>query len=416
MRLRSLQEKLGPGLLYAATAVGVSHLVQSTRAGATYGMIMAGYVVFMCLLKYPTFFFGARYTAATGESLVQGYGRMGKWLLYLLFVMQLFEFTFGIAGVAIVSAGLAKNVLGLALGDIPMAVTLVAACLVMLAVGRYALLEDVTRVLVVVFSVGTVVAAVLAFGGIERGEAALSADMTLDVPTILFLVAVAGWMPTGTAAAVSISLWIKAKQKRVGRAVTVPEADFDFNLGYFAAIFTAVCFVVLGTYVLFIPGVAPDPDSAGFAAQLMSLFTATLGAWTWPIIAVASMAVMLSTLITLIDLLPRTSAAIVTQLWPDSWGEQRQTGLYLGFIGLELVLLLAVLLGLMQNFATFIDLVTSMGFIVAPVIAWLNHIVMFSSHVPAAHRPGKLLFYWSRFTIASLSVVGLVFLYLKLSA
>ena len=29
--------KLGPGLLFAGAAIGVSHLVQSTRAGADYG-------------------------------------------------------------------------------------------------------------------------------------------------------------------------------------------------------------------------------------------------------------------------------------------------------------------------------------------------------------------------------------------
>ena len=29
--------KLGPGLLFAGAAIGVSHLVQSTRAGADFG-------------------------------------------------------------------------------------------------------------------------------------------------------------------------------------------------------------------------------------------------------------------------------------------------------------------------------------------------------------------------------------------
>ena len=32
--LRRLRVAFGPGLLWAATAIGVSHLVQSTRAGA----------------------------------------------------------------------------------------------------------------------------------------------------------------------------------------------------------------------------------------------------------------------------------------------------------------------------------------------------------------------------------------------
>ena len=30
-------QKLGPGLLFAGAAIGVSHLVQSTRAGADFG-------------------------------------------------------------------------------------------------------------------------------------------------------------------------------------------------------------------------------------------------------------------------------------------------------------------------------------------------------------------------------------------
>ena len=33
-------KSIGPGLLYPGAAVGVSHLVQSTRAGAKYGLIM----------------------------------------------------------------------------------------------------------------------------------------------------------------------------------------------------------------------------------------------------------------------------------------------------------------------------------------------------------------------------------------
>jgi hypothetical protein len=38
LRLEWLK-RLGPGLLFAAAAIGVSHLVQSTRAGALYGLV-----------------------------------------------------------------------------------------------------------------------------------------------------------------------------------------------------------------------------------------------------------------------------------------------------------------------------------------------------------------------------------------
>ena len=36
-RFSSLTKTLGPGILFASTAIGVSHLVQSTKAGALFG-------------------------------------------------------------------------------------------------------------------------------------------------------------------------------------------------------------------------------------------------------------------------------------------------------------------------------------------------------------------------------------------
>src|SRR5690606_17148199 len=79
----------GPGLLWAAAAIGVSHLVQSTRAGAEAGFALAGVVLFALVLKYPFFEFGPRYAASTGESLVEGYARIGRWALWLYFGITL---------------------------------------------------------------------------------------------------------------------------------------------------------------------------------------------------------------------------------------------------------------------------------------------------------------------------------------
>ena len=42
---RHFLKAIGPGLLLAAIAVGVSHLVQSTRAGALYGFAMLIFIV-----------------------------------------------------------------------------------------------------------------------------------------------------------------------------------------------------------------------------------------------------------------------------------------------------------------------------------------------------------------------------------
>jgi len=56
--LRGFISMMGPGLLYAGAAIGVSHLVQSTRAGAMYGFAVVWAVVLANVMKYPFFNLG----------------------------------------------------------------------------------------------------------------------------------------------------------------------------------------------------------------------------------------------------------------------------------------------------------------------------------------------------------------------
>ena len=78
-------KKLGPGLLFAGAAIGVSHLVQSTRAGADFGFGLLWALLLINLFKYPFFQFGPRYAIATGESLLEGYQKLGKGVLIAYF-------------------------------------------------------------------------------------------------------------------------------------------------------------------------------------------------------------------------------------------------------------------------------------------------------------------------------------------
>ncbi|HOI33480.1 MAG TPA: hypothetical protein PLC47_11975, partial [Bacteroidales bacterium] len=59
--MRRFFQLLGPGLLYAGAAIGVSHLVQSTRAGAEFGFDLMWVLLATNLLKFPFFEVGSRY-------------------------------------------------------------------------------------------------------------------------------------------------------------------------------------------------------------------------------------------------------------------------------------------------------------------------------------------------------------------
>ena len=98
---------LGPGILYAGAAIGASHLVQSTRAGASYGFEIVWAVILINLFKYPFFEFAYRYTAATGKSMLEGYRHLGQWAIVTFFILNFFTAIVNFSAVVIVSSGLA---------------------------------------------------------------------------------------------------------------------------------------------------------------------------------------------------------------------------------------------------------------------------------------------------------------------
>ena len=100
-------KSLGPGLLFAGAAIGVSHLVQSTRAGADYGFGLLWALILVHLFKYPFFQYGPRYATATGESLLEGYRKLGKGVLAAYFILNLGTMFTIQAAVTIVTSGLA---------------------------------------------------------------------------------------------------------------------------------------------------------------------------------------------------------------------------------------------------------------------------------------------------------------------
>jgi Mn2+/Fe2+ NRAMP family transporter len=103
-------KSLVPGLLWAGAAIGISHLVQSSRAVAIYGFDLVGIILLINLFKYPFFEFGPRHAASTGESLLYGYNRVGKWGLIFCAVLTLGTMFTLQAAVTAVTAGLFSNV------------------------------------------------------------------------------------------------------------------------------------------------------------------------------------------------------------------------------------------------------------------------------------------------------------------
>ncbi|WP_417450424.1 NRAMP family divalent metal transporter [Kordiimonas sp.] len=414
--------QLGPGLLFAGMAIGTSHLVQSTRAGAVFGLGLAGVILMANIAKYPAFRFGAQYAAATGETLIAGYRRVG--LVPLLFLMAVFEFAhgFAVAAISLVTAGMLKAVLGVSLPLMPTIAVVLLGCTLFLGLGRYRVLERVNRVFMGLLTVATLTATVLALPSVDWSFYPDTAP-AFDLTAFLFVVALAGWMPSPIEASVFSSLWTLAKKQTgdsvapVGddaRKAAVHDAVADFNVGYVGTTILAICFMLLGAGVMHSSGVIPEDTAPGFAAQLVALYSGTLGAWSAPVVGFAALTVMFTTAITVLDGLTRALVVSWATLRnvPEA-NTQAGTGRAYIYVLIGLGVAAMLLIGFfMQGFRAFIDLVTSIAFLTAPVFAFLNHRVMMQDTVPEMARPKGGIRLWSYGSITTLALFALAYLWL----
>jgi len=414
--LTQFNRKLGPGFLFAASAVGVSHLVQSSRAGAEFGFSLAWLLLLACLIKYPAFRFASDYAAARRDTLIDAYERQGRWVLGAMIVILPVDMFIASAAVALVTAAIIQSVFGLELNVVTIASGLIALCGVILVLGKYRVFETITKVFVGLFIVGVLAATALAIPQLEWASTDVFPPLTADRATLLFMIAAAGWMPTAMTASLFQSLWVSAKQRSLDDPLNHREIRLDFNLGYGFTAFLAICFVVLGTVFLFSAGIASSGTPAGFAAQLMAFFTETIGDWAYPIIATAAISVMFSTLLTLVDGCPRSYSTVIRRLkhQPEDRDDAVSARRYSWLVSTQVVGVVIVLVAFFKSFSTFIDFATSISFVAAPFVAFFNHRAIFSQEVPSAHRPGRAMHAFSYLSIAVMAAVAAAYLLFSL--
>ena len=406
--MNKLLSRLGPGMMLAAASVGVSHLVFSTQAGANYGLSLLWFVLLVVVLKYPAFRFAVQYAGATGDSLVNAYARISKvavaWLLVGFFV----DMFIATSAVAMMTAGLMISIFDLPFHAPQVAVALTVATALILINGHYAKAEGIVKILVIVFSILTVLTTLFALPQLGGGGRGIFAELTPSRSLAVFMIGLAGWMPIPTNAAVLVAEWVKEKVAATKGAFDSKASLFDFHVSYGLAFVVAIGFVIMGTAVLFETGREAPRQAAAFATDLFSLFTTVVGDWTYPVIAAAGLAVMWSTQVALMDAMPRVMNRLTCVIRGRS--DDAPT-LYTRFLIVQVIGVSVIVLFLLQSFATFIVFATSMGFIAAPAIAYYNGVAVMSDTVPAELRPSARLVLWNRIAVAAMTLFALGFVY-----
>ncbi len=410
---------LGPGLLFAAAAVGVSHLVQSTRAGASFGLAMLAPVLLANAVKYPAFRFGPQYAAATGTSLLEGYRRQGRWALLLYSLVTLGTMFTIQAAVTVVTAALAIATLDLDASPVPVSAVILGGCGALLVLGRYHWLDRITRVLVLVLTVSTFIAAVAALPLIDWGGPLVPPVASLDRRTIFFVIALVGWMPSAIDVSVWQSLWTLARAEDDKRPPTVREALVDFHVGYLGTVLLALCFLFMGAGVMHRRGLVLADGAGAFASQVIELYTTALGAWSAPVIGTSAFFVMLSTTLTVLDGFPRALAVLVARFrGPEDrsrfeMNDPPQRRLYLAAMAVLAIGAVLVLWVVMTSLKAMVDIATTLSFLTAPILALLNHRAVIGDEVAPEHRPNASLRVMSWAGITLQGALALYYMWLQ---
>ena len=390
----STLKKLGPGLLFAGAAIGVSHLVQSTRAGADFGLGLLWALLLVNLFKYPFFQFGPRYASATGETLLEGYRKLGKGVLIAYFILSLGTMFTIQTAVTIVTAGLAHSLFGdisfLNFGYVGITsveiwtIIILFICLLILFLGKYSTLDKLIKVIIVTLTISTLVAVCFAFTEFNKPMSFIQI-LPENTTEVAFLIAFMGWMPAPLDISVWHSIWAIEKKKDEG-TFTPKAALLDFNIGYAGAIVLGIAFVCLGYFVMHDSGETFSNKAAVFSNQLLDLYTKSLGNWAYAIIGIAAFTTMFSTTITTLDASPRAMTKSLELLSKKTLKKG-----YLLWIFILTCGTLIIFFAYASEMGKLIKIATILSFITAPFYAIINYKLISSKHTPKEWRPSLKL-------------------------
>jgi Mn2+/Fe2+ NRAMP family transporter len=388
-------KKLGPGILFAGAAIGVSHLVQSTKAGADFGFGLVWALLLVNLFKFPFFQYGPKYANATGESLLEGYKKLGANILYFYVIISLATMFTIQTAVTIVTAGIASSLTNNIISVEQWTIIILIVCSVLLYFGKYKMLDKMIKIVISILALSTILATYLAFNNFSY-DFNLSQVLPKNNVEIAFLIAFMGWMPAPLDISVWHSIWTIEKNKSDG-IQEMKTTLFDFNVGYFGTIILGISFVLLGYFVMNGSNLSFSSSATTFATQLIEMYTSTFGSWSYIIIGLATFTTMFSTTITTLDASPRAMHK-ATELISN---KKIKNG-YIYWLFFLVIGTITIFFNFNSEMGTLVKVATIVSFITAPFYAIINYILISSSHTPKKYRPTTFMHI--------LSTIGIFFL------
>ena len=399
-RFIALLKLLGPGVLMATAAVGGSHLVASTQAGAKFGWQLALLILLVNLLKYPFFRAGVSYTISTKQTLQQGYLGMGKRYLAIALCLNTIASVVNAAALLLFAASLLSYFIPFDIAISMSASVVLALILLILLAGHFEGLDNIAKGIMGVLVVATLAVFIVALSNYTAPV--ISADSQPSpwtLATLGFLVVTMGWMPAPIEISSITSLWLKRQCK--DQSVTPKSALFDFNLGYGVTVILALLFLGLGALILHGSGTELSTSGIGFSHQLISMYSSTIGQWAHLLIAVVAFLCIFGSALTVYDGYARVVAEAIALLFNKN-KEARNT-LVTPVLLLMAVLSFSIVLFFKSALLAMLGFAMTLAFVTTPMFAWLNHKLVAKTELHQDAAPN--------IAVKLLSYLGLIYLF-----
>ncbi len=394
-KMKSVARSIGPGIIFASMAIGETHFALLTYAGAKYGFALLWMVFLVHLVYYPNFEYGTRYAAATGKSLMGGYGHLkaGRFMIRLFLIMMV------VTPILIMSSlvGLAGSVLHSAFPAVDFRIW----CLVIYVVTvlivirqRFKILEQINKVLILIMLLVSVL--VFMVSPPSAGQFVLGLIPTIPPAAGVMAVVVAILrVPTDPASSIFLSEWAAEKRKEwlgnaefdQGRKAVLNALErsiFDFRIGFFISFLIGVIFLSVGATVLKPLGIVPE--GVTISLKLSEIYTQTLGQWIFPVFIIMLFAAFWGGYLSAMDGIMRLAKDLIHKIF-------KVEGKSLDRLAIVYILAVATF-GLTLTIFTqrpmvMVLIAVSIGLVYYPFIFGLN-IYCVTKLVDEDFRPGKL--------------------------
>lgn len=401
---KNMLKAFGPGILMASAAVGGSHIVASTQAGAIYGWQLAIIVLLVNLFKYPFFRFGSQYALENNKSLVQGYKEKGGIYLWLFFVINIFSAFINTAAVGILTAAILYNIFpngfGLSIAELSTAVIVVIWLMVMF--GGYGFMDSLSKVVMITLTAATIFAVTLAAFKTRTYAPDFIIPSPWELTALTFIISLMGWMPAPIEISAISSMW--TLQKRKNQNFSNKDGIFDFNVGYIGTAVLAFVFLALGALIQYGSTEAIETkNGAKYIAQFISMYAAVFGDWSRLLIAFIAFLCLFGTTITVVDGYSRVNDESLRLIL----GIKHRSALTLKiWITVTSIIAILIIFFFFGDVVLLLKYAMIASFLSAPLYAYLNFILVNGKD----SRVKGFLYYLSIAGLVYLTGFGLFFL------